>query len=271
MLRKLLKHEFRATSRVMLPLYLLIFALGLFTNIMMRITGSVNHWFLSTVGGVGLFAFVVGIIAVCLMSLIIMVNRFHTNLMGPQGYLMMTLPASTHSIIFSKVLTAIVWFAATAVACVLAVILATFSGDMYAELLDFFREAFYYMGQIEPLTRTQIIVLLLEVLLAAVLGMVFFCLEVYASIATGHSFNKHKVLLSFAFFFGFNFLLEILGTSFLAFAIDSNIALLDFCNFGTLFGSAQAMLWGSIAWEVILGAVFYFVTWYMMKKRLNLQ
>ncbi|MGM9619480.1 MAG: hypothetical protein ACI3W8_06590 [Oscillospiraceae bacterium] len=273
MLSKLLKHEFRATSRVMLPLYLLLLCLAVFTHIMMRIMGSAEHWFVATLGGVSIFAFVVGIIAVSLMSLIIMVNRFHTNLMGPQGYLMMTLPTSTHSLIFSKVLTAIVWFAATAVACILAVILATFSGDMYAELLDFFHEAFFYMGQMETLTRTQVIVLLLEALLAGVIGMVFFCLEVYASIAAGHSFNKHKVLLSFAFFFGFNFLLEILGTSLLIFAVqpDNNFFLLDFCNFGTLFSSAQVSIWGTILWEVVLCAVFYFVTWYMMKKRLNLQ
>lgn len=268
MLRKLLKHEFRATARVMLPLYLLLLCLAGFTRVMLEIMSRSEHWLVESLGGVSIFLLVVGVIAAAVMSLVIMVNRFHTNLMGPQGYLMMTLPASTHSLILSKALTALVWFAATAAACVLAVMLAVFTGDMLAELGDIFRELGQEFVAMEAVSRRRLVTLLLELLLLAVLGMGAFCLQVYASIATGHSFNKHKALLSFAVFFGISILLQVLGTSALLAGLEEEVYIY---SSNDAFRLAQTAILWSIAEELVLGGAFYALTWVMMKKRLNLQ
>ena len=47
MLKKLMKHEFRATGRIMLPVYLATLLLAVFANIAMRVLGRGESFFLN--------------------------------------------------------------------------------------------------------------------------------------------------------------------------------------------------------------------------------
>lgn len=69
MLGKLLKHEFRATTRVMLPLYLVLLAISLCGNFATRVMEHSSSQLLNLVGSLTIFAFFIGLIAVSLMSL----------------------------------------------------------------------------------------------------------------------------------------------------------------------------------------------------------
>ena len=129
MLRKLLKQEFRATARVMLPLYLVTFVLALAVRLVLLL--SQNQVLLDSVGGrtlraillgVSVTAFVVAAIATFLAALIQAVLRFRSNLLGDEGYVMFTLPVSTHQLVWAKLITSVVWFFGAAVIDVLAVV-----------------------------------------------------------------------------------------------------------------------------------------------------
>ena len=96
MLRKLLKQEFRATARVMLPLYLVTFVL-------------------------------------VLAALIQAVLRFRSNLLGDEGYVMFTLPVSTHQLVWAKLITSVVWFLGAAVIDVLALLALVVNLGMFQE------------------------------------------------------------------------------------------------------------------------------------------
>ena len=109
MLRKLLKQEFRATARVMLPLYLVTFVLALAVRLVLLL--SQNQVLLDSVGGrtlraillgVSVTAFVVATIATFLAALIQAVLRFRSNLLGDEGYVMFTLPVSTHQLVWAS-------------------------------------------------------------------------------------------------------------------------------------------------------------------------
>lgn len=120
MLGKLLKHEFRATARVMLPLYLVLLAISLCGNFATRVMEHSSSQLLNLVGSLTIFAFFIGLIAVSLMSLYLMISRFHKNLLTDEGYLMFTLPVSVHGLIVSKIIVSTVWFILTGVVDVLA-------------------------------------------------------------------------------------------------------------------------------------------------------
>ena len=129
MLRKLLKQEFRATARVMLPLYLVTFVLALAVRLVLLL--SQNQVLLDSVGGrtlravllgVSVTAFVVATIATFLAALIQAVLRFRSNLLGDEGYVMFTLPVSTHQLVWAKLITSVVWFLGAAVIDVLALL-----------------------------------------------------------------------------------------------------------------------------------------------------
>ena len=78
------------------------------------------------VGSLLTLAFFLAILAVCLMALITMVNRFRTNLLGDEGYIMFTLPASVHQQVWSKLIVSTVWYVLTAAVVVLSFLVAVF-------------------------------------------------------------------------------------------------------------------------------------------------
>ena len=109
MLSKLLRHEFRATGRIMLPVYaLLLVSCGgctLFGRLLGRYPESTV---LSVVQTVFATLFGVTTFGMLLLTLVLMVYRFYKNLMTDEGYLMFTLPVSRSQLIWSKLLVALV-------------------------------------------------------------------------------------------------------------------------------------------------------------------
>ena len=111
MLGKLLKYEFKATSRILLPLYgaLLIFAFIVKIFIGTKLDG-VNMDFLGGIPAVvSIFTYGATMAAVFIVTIFIIIQRFYKNLLGDEGYLMNTLPVSTTSNISSKLISAIIW------------------------------------------------------------------------------------------------------------------------------------------------------------------
>ena len=112
MLGKLIKHEFRATARLMLPLFLVVILLSCF----MRLTASVlalgdgRSFVLRLLSGLFSTGFVLSIFASLIFSVVMMVSRFYKNLMTDEGYLMFTLPVGVHSLLWSKLITAALFF-----------------------------------------------------------------------------------------------------------------------------------------------------------------
>ena len=102
MLSKLLRHEFRATGRIMLPVYaLLLVSCGgctLFGRLLGRYPESTV---LSVVQTVFATLFGVTTFGMLLLTLVLMVYRFYKNLMTDEGYLMFTLPVSRSQLIWS--------------------------------------------------------------------------------------------------------------------------------------------------------------------------
>ena len=259
MLGKLLKHEFRATGRIMGPLYLALLALALCANGSIRLLDATDNRFLNILGGLVMALFIICIIGVCIMTLALMINRFRTNLLGDEGYVMMTLPASIHQQIWSKIIVSSVWAIASGAAVVLAAGVATFRVDYINALLDQLRRV---MEQITAYYAVNGAAFLAEGLLLLFFGCAAVCLQFYAAMAVGHSFANHKSLLSVAFFFLFQFVLQFFGLT----------GAFSFTGF-ELAGAAavHAFLWLGIASTLVIGAIFYVITAIFLKRHLNLE
>lgn len=99
MLRKLLKYEFRATARVMLPLYLVVIVLALLTRGASLWTQQVTFYGLGE-GLLGVLAaliavgFILALLATFVVAVVLAVVRFRNNLLTDEGYVMFTLPVS---------------------------------------------------------------------------------------------------------------------------------------------------------------------------------
>jgi hypothetical protein len=259
MLRKLLKHEFRATGRIMGPLYLVLLALSACANGSVRILDNTDNRFLNIIGGLILTLFGVAIFAVFIITLVMMINRFRTNLLGDEGYVMLTLPASVHEQVWSKILVSTVWTIASFVMVGLSAVVATFRVDYVNRMISWLKHLF---DQITSYYAFNGAAFALEFLVLLFLGCAAFCLQFYAAMAVGHSFANHKTLLSVVFFFVFQFVMQTLGIS----------GLMGFQGFQLSdMASVHAFMGILIAATLVYGTIFYIITTMMMKKHLNLE
>ncbi len=275
MLGKLLKHEFRATGRIMLPVLGAVLALAVMANFSIRFIQMVDNVFLTILLGLVIAAFVIGVIAAAVMTIVMMVSRFYRNLLKDEGYLMHTLPVNEHELIWSKLIVSLVWFAVTFLMIWLVILLTVLiqtGTDLGALLAGFpswaeIREALARVG----LRSGDLWLLGGEVLLGAIIGSLSTCLHFYAAMALGHMFAKDKILLSIVFFVGLSFVLSMLETG---------------LGMGVVFRMTQAELNMDTAQEMVrvvrgLGgrglvmglvqaALLYLATVLPLKKRLNL-
>lgn len=258
MLRKLMKHELRATGRIMLPgmLILLCATLGARVSLMSFLDSRNNVLILlGSLLGLAYTMIIFGLFIVCM---VLMVVRFYKNMMGDEGYLMFTLPANIHQHIWSKLLTSTIWM----VLCGIAVILS--AGILVVGYAFDFQAAF---GEIKDMLLTVLqmdeIKLMMLTVLSSILGIMVGFMAVYASISIGCSFSNNKLLWSFLVFFGFQFV-----GSFIFGLLPSMDAVTYFFH---LQGSVELLMWMSVAKQVVSFVVLYLITVFFLQKKLNLE
>lgn len=271
MLRKLMKHEFRATGRIMLPLYLILLVTAFGANLTTRGLLSTEYRVLDVLGGLLVVAFAAAIVGVCVMSMVLMVQRFYKNLLQDEGYVMLTLPVSIHQQVWSKLIVSAVWFIATMAAVILASCIVAYDVGAIKLLVESFAGLLEELRRAEAYYAINGTAIAAEFLVLMFLTMVAFCLQFYAALATGHSFANHKMAWSVVFFFGFQFAIQFLGS--MGISVLDALNIFAFLPSWHLNGMAamHAVLLVLIVGMVIYGAIFYAVTTFCLKKHLNLE
>ena len=265
MLRKLMKHEFRATGRVMGPLFGLLLIAALAARFSVGVLLESSARFLNLLGGLFTTAFVIAIVGVCVMSLVLMINRFRTNLLGDEGYIMFTLPASVHQQIWSKLIVSAVWFIATGLAVVAAGFILVAQQGFWLEIRRGFAEIFRHLTAYYAFNGTAF---LFELLALIFVGCCVLCLEFYAAMAIGHSFAAHKVLYSVLSFLGLQFVMQLLSGGILV-GTNYDILVVALPSDGVL--AMHSVMLTMIVSTAVFGAVYYVITTMFLKKRLNLE
>jgi len=269
MLSKLLKHEFRATARVMLPLYALMAVLAGLARVSVYLldhqASKAVHWF----AGLGVGLFILSVLVVTVMAVVLMVNRFYKNFMTDEGYVMFTLPVTANQLVFSKIIVSVVWFIATAAADAAALTAAFANSHYIRSAIDLVRMAFEKFTTVDHVLRMHITGYAAEGVVIGLLAMIATCLVVYASISVGHSFANHKVLLSFVAFGVFTTVLEIAGIALLISVIGPAFERY-FMMVADGFAAAHTVLLTVAGAELLVSVVFYFLTYATLKRRLNM-
>ena len=271
MLTKLMKYELKATARVMVPLCILSIALASVTQITLWTfldeTGSSPY----SVTLILLIATAAAMGAVLAATVVLIVQRFRSNLLGDEGHVMFTLPVSIHQHILAKFLVGVFWMLATLFVLFESIICLGYNGTLWMAFPPFREALTAFMNYISPLSSVTpdfSVGESLAILFGAVLASnVALCLEIYAPLALGHSFHKHKGLLSVAFFLGIQGIYHLLSGS-----------LPYLMNFVTYLFPTQSptgvyMLdfGGSMVFSLLWAVVLYAITHYTLKHRLNLE
>lgn len=277
MLRKLLKHEFRASGRIMLPMYLIVLLSAAGSNLSIRLASSdAGSIPASLFSAFVLLLFAAALIGICIMAVVLMVQRFYKNLLCDEGYIMLTLPASVHQHIVSKLIASTVWFAATALVVLLGILLVSFDFPFVAPLAKGLRFLARQLEYLKLLQTADLILLTAEGGVIALLSGAVICLHFYAALAIGHSFSEKKVLLSIAFYFVLQMVMQTLLS---LCALGPIVLMLTKLTEGIHF-DLSARAWMDYVHAIvgltalitaIQGAVYYLLTAFMLKRRLNLE
>ena len=273
MVGKLIKHEFRATARVMLLVYAVLAAAAVLANLSIRFMDTTNNAFLRFLFVLVTALFSTGVVAAVVITAVVMIVRFYRSLLKEQGYLMHTLPVSVHGHIWSKLIVSLVWFAATFV-LVWLLILATLLiqsgtqlGDLFAEMPTM-KEIVQALRE-EGMTPGSLTVLGLEGVAYVILSCLTLCLHFYAAMSLGQMFSKKQVLLSIVFFIAINIAFNILET-FTGASLLQHSQMFEVDTLPRILTAMQAVGGGAILLKLVQGAILYAATFLPLKYRLNL-
>ena len=264
MFGKLLKYEFKSTSKWYLLITLIALGLSVITGV---IGGSATNGFVDMetnsmqiiTGTLGILIFG-GVIGLYLSNYYIIIRRFYSNLYGREGYLTWTLPASPHAIILSKFVGALVaslycLFLLFFSGFITIIVMGAVVGQDLSPVFSIIAEAFSY-----SIAYWMII----WWIFTTASGIFLF----YVSIALGQLFQNRRGFKAILFFFLLCIVLSIIGTAVNplkdSYAVGSALVYGYIDDFGPNFIPG-------LIYEVIKIVSMYFTIHYISKYKLNLQ
>lgn len=273
MLGKLLKYEFRATGRSMLPALGVLTLLVLLANVSVRMLDSQAGAFLTILLVMVLILTFIAVVVAELMPLILMIQRFYKNLLGNEGYLMHTLPANVHQLVWSKLIVSLVWMLLT------NLIIFLLGGLSVLHLthmnLGAFLEGFPSLAELKEalaaagVSMGNLYLFLAEMVIAVVLSSLVTCLHFYAAMSLGHTFTNRKGLMSVLCFVGITIVLNIL-TNYLGLKGMENLTSVTVNSFRGGLQIAQGAVGIALLYTLFQGVLLYLATVFGLKKGLNM-
>lgn len=272
MLGKLIKHEFKATGRVMLPVLGVLLVLAVLANISFNFIDTVQTEIGEGIFSLIIIAFILFIMASGIIALVMMIQRFQKNLLGDEGYLMLTLPVTEHGLVWSKIIVSCVWFVVYGLIVFLALFLTVVNfanmnlPEMFSQLPSL-HELMTMLEVQQGISSGDLVVFGLELLAMIAICSVCACLLFYASLSLGHCFTNNKMLLSVVFFIGICFVLQIISIPMTMLIPDS---LLVASTGQEVLRAMKYLMLYYMGCSAIQGALLYFTTTISLKKGLNM-
>lgn len=268
MLTKLLKYEFKATARTYGTIYLaLLFVAGLL-GFTFRVENDFTE---SRVFDVLFTLYDLLAVALVVVTIITVIQRFTKNLLGREGYLMHTLPVTEAQLVGSKLISSAVWLLASAVVGVVSLVVmfcvgADFTQLDLSNLLDDW-------AALRTSFEGDLLAILLWTALLCYARMLCTMLCIYAACMVGHLFRAHNGVASVGAFFLMSWgqgrvenLLNAGGFVRILMGSAGDTIVSEAANHSTLIFFAA-----SFAITAVFGAVYFILTCWLMKNKLNLE
>lgn len=264
MLGKLMKYEWKATWKMLLPMnaFIVLMSILVFMTVQMSFFDSDNG-FVTITGFVVIFTYVFSMIGIAIGTIIYLIYRFYTSVYGDEGYLLHTLPVDKHHIIIAKALVSAGWVIINSIVIYFSVLFILSSAQVrfMDMMMSVGEEYIEFMNDYNTVSGFGT----LMTLIASLFSVFARILKIMACASLGQMASNHKVLASFGFYYGI-------------YVVQRMFGMLSLAILGLIYEAAGDSSFGlfSLSWEtelisgLIYCAVFYFITWYMMDKKLNL-
>ena len=261
MFLKMVKHETRASFRVLLPLFCGILVMGALARLSIWLIEMSDFILVQVFGTLFIGIFALSCIAGVVLTMVLMMVRFGKSVHGDEGYLTNTLPVNTHTIILSRLLISFVALLCSYVVVFLGYKVCTIGIKGAREFEQFFLSAFREADSSEIWTMVRLLGTML-------VGMLSNILMIFAAISIGHSFPNKKVGLSILFYFVLYFVQQ--TVSVIGIFVLSAILAVGMNELEMLNQVPNIIMLFSVFLSLLTIIAYYFLTWIMLRKRLNL-
>ena len=277
MMLKLLKNDFISTGRIMGVIYLIVAGVSAGTLISHYAKPSEE---MTVVEALGIALLLLVSLCLFVLTVVFVLSDFQKSLYGEQGYLTFTLPVKSWMILASKVIVSAVWFV-VALAALLASLWVTIVVLKEEVLGDNYDLIMGVLEQVSTVNVSSVIVSLVARIILYFIQFAFFTITVFftSTVANTRHFQKKNIFWTIVLF------VPIAGavTKFAEF-INSKIVFALFFIEGKLSlvtdnleylrhqanGNTPVDI-ASIFVYLILGAVIFFATHYIMSKKVNIR
>lgn len=290
MFGKLCKYEFKSIIRTLGPIYLAVIAISILNGFMgvgslangyyesLMSSSSIGQGFLNLIQMLSMIAYFGILVAMSVLTLIVVIQRFYKGLLSDEGYLMFTLPVKSWQLIAAKGIVALVMsFASvlTAFVSIFILVLGTVGpSKVFTAIFD--PQVWTGINQGLNLVPSWPLLVFELIVLAIVSGLVNL-FHIYFSMALGHLSNRHRVMMSVVAFIAITMLSNFING--FAMIILTNVpSLTSFFHIIETVPDTQGMVYvlhvmfvGSIVYSGVVLAIFFFGTERILSKRLNLE
>ena len=263
---KLIKHELRCYWKTFLPLWGAMLVLAVINGLTFRGVGN----FFSQ--GVPMLVFGSVVLATCVLTLVVVLQRYYQGLLGNEGYLVFTLPVSRGQIMTAKLLSAVlVELLSLLTAASSGALLAIIATRSKIEGLSLFFDMLKVTFEDMPKESWMSVLLVIELILMGIFAAAQRTLHMYAAMSLGHLAKKQRIALSVVAYVGINvaetqllmWLIKAAGKLDLSFPWDYS----DFASSLSSMCGSMAIVLGL---ELISCAALWAVSQYILEKKLNL-
>lgn len=269
MLGKLIKYDFKALSRYLVVIHIMLLitaALGRFLFIE-RMTQNPDR--LSSAGAVivavGILVYVILFMTALFGTLLIISIHFYKNLYSDEAYLTHTLPVSRGQLLLAKTVSGSVWMLIDVVLVILSVLILVLYQPVIQEFVTHKDEMLAVMGFPSTVGFGKITLLLIIMFIVSSVSNV---MTLYVSISAGQLFSNHRVLGAIVVFFSISTIISVIGGA--AGAAYSIPAVMNAVDESFIYQFYLRAYLFSMVLELATAVGFYVVTYLLMQKKLNL-
>lgn len=294
MLGKLMKYEWKNTWKAGTLMLLGMLIVTVIGCIMLQMPGVAEFFDNNDVNGAQtwlvissfvamLILYVITLLASTWGMLIFLGIRFYRSMYTDEGYLSHTLPVTTNQLFLSKVLVSGVWYLFISMGIgisVVALLLSMMTGlfnigevngimtQYNGNIWEFLSDAFYELGRVyEDQMGINLLHYGITLLLTYVAGPFITMVTLFGALTIGQLSSKHKGLMGILTYAGLTILSSIIGSTVQsAFMFSTNVV----NSAGGISVSANSAYDINVITSLLIAAIMYGVSYYIMNRKLNL-
>lgn len=273
MVRKLFKHEFLAYMRALLPMHLIMLGVAALTRFVYFFEADTTTF--NIVGVSSIIAMVVSCVVCLVLSSFNIITRFYKNMFTHEGYLSFTLPVTTAQHIWVKALTGLAIIIIDLLLIVVGICIAT-AGEFTVEL---FKAGFWILGKGAEEIGWQFWLYMVEAIIVVLMSLLASILLFYSCITIGQLSKKNRIILAIGAYFIYYFITQVLSTILVIImsVLGTQEWFAEFMDDVAMFVMNHPYATGHIVFGIVMffmtlvGAIYYFITYRIMSKKLNLE